>query len=133
MGTLCEAIAVKCDLGYLTRKAYQAKDKQALRGLIVRYDETVLRIERFIKAYRQLWYHDNKPHGFDVQEIRLGGLLLRLKSAKERLLLYLDGKVEKIDELEEKLLDYWTGGEPKGEIFRWWSYPHIATPNKLDR
>ncbi len=128
---LCEAIAVKCDLGYWTRKHYQAKDSAALKALLPRYDEAIERINSFVVAFRNLWYHDNKPHGFDVQELRLGGLLLRMKSAKERLTAYLDGAVSKIDELEETLIDYWTGEEPKGEIARWWSHLQIATPNKM--
>ena len=58
-----------------------------------------------IKAFKEAWYKENKPHGFDVQELRLGGLLLRLKSCKERLKDYIEGKVSIIDELEEEVLD----------------------------
>ena len=38
-----------------------------------------------VAKFRILWYHDNKPHGFDVQEVRLGGLVMRLRSQRDRL------------------------------------------------
>ena len=54
--------------------------------------------------FHTLWYTENKPHGFEVQEARLGGLLYRLGACKKRLLSYLDGKENTLPELEEELL-----------------------------
>ena len=62
-------------------------------------------LEKFIGAFRRLWFTENKPHGFDVQEHRLGGVLLRLRSQKERLEAYLQNG-ESIPELEEEILPY---------------------------
>lgn len=115
MSALASVLAVKYDLGYKTRKAYQGGDKKALAALIPDYKETLTRLEIFVPAFEKLWMKENKPHGFDVQEIRLGGLIQRTKSCTRRLQEYVDGKVEKIDELEEKLVDVWTGGEPVPE------------------
>ena len=56
-----------------------------------------------------MWYTDNKANGFDVQEIRLGGVLQRLESQKERLQAYINGEISKIEELEEKRSEC-TGG-----------------------
>ncbi len=50
------------------------------------------------------WMSENKPHGFEMQDIRLGGLIGRLGSCKERLLSYCNGKIECIPELEEPVL-----------------------------
>ena len=49
---------------------------------------------------------ENIPHGFDVHEIRLGGLYMRLKDCKQRLSLFVKGKIKSIPELEEELLPY---------------------------
>ena len=49
------------------------------------------------------WMAENKPHGFDVQDHRLGGLLQRMRSCMERLQDYRDGRIEAIPELEEKI------------------------------
>ena len=48
----------------------------------------------------------DKPQGFDVQDIRLGGCLRRLESCRHRLLDYVDGKVDSIPELEGELLPF---------------------------
>ena len=52
------------------------------------------------------WMIDNKPYGFDVQDIRLAGVRARVESCRKRILDYLDGKVERIEELECEILPY---------------------------
>jgi hypothetical protein len=67
-------------------------------------------LEEFYLKYQKVWYKENKPHGFDVQDLRFGGLARRLRSCRERLEKYLSGEEKTIAELEEKLLDFY-GGE----------------------
>jgi hypothetical protein len=45
-----------------------------------------------------------------VQDIRLGGLMLRIKHCRERLESYLRGEEDSLPELEEVLLDFWGKG-----------------------
>ncbi|MBQ9784438.1 MAG: beta-N-acetylhexosaminidase [Clostridia bacterium] len=111
---LCRLLSVKYALGSRTRKAYQAGDKEALAALLDDYALASERLEDFYRAFRTLWYTDNKPQGFDVQELRLGGLALRLRSCRERLADYLSGKVDAIPELEEALLPLSIGGALEG-------------------
>ena len=104
---LCDVLAIKYDLGLRTRKAYEAHDKAELECLAK--NEYVLvekRIEAFERAFEKQWFLDNKPHGFDVQEHRLGALLLRTRSCRRRLLDYVNGKIGRIDELDEPLLPF---------------------------
>ena len=49
---------------------------------------------------------ENKPHGFDVQDLRIGGLLYRTESCRQRLLDFADGKLTRIEELDEPLLPF---------------------------
>ena len=49
---------------------------------------------------------ENKPHGFDVQHMRLGTLLYRTDACRRRILDYVNGKLERIEELDEALLPY---------------------------
>ena len=128
---LCEVLELKHELGVNTRNAYQF-DRTKLPKIIEDYNETMLRLERFIVAFRRMWYTDNKPHGFDVQEARLGGLLLRLKSCRDRLQLLVNGKIEKIEELEERILNYFDGTEnlEKG-VFGYNNYKVNVTVNRI--
>ena len=103
---LCKVLAIKYDLGVRTRSAYQEEDKKALKGLIAEYSKAEKAVRAFYDAFKTLWFKENKPHGFDVQDIRFGGLLQRLASCKTRIKDYLAGKVDKIDELEEELLPF---------------------------
>ncbi|MBR2354043.1 MAG: beta-N-acetylhexosaminidase [Clostridia bacterium] len=101
---LADFLAIKYDLGVKTRNAYQSNDKNALAALLSDYDLAADRLRVMIDTFRTLWYKENKPHGFEIQEARLGGLLYRLTSAKNRLSDYLNGTVDSLPELEETLL-----------------------------
>ncbi|MBE6976162.1 MAG: beta-N-acetylhexosaminidase [Ruminococcaceae bacterium] len=100
---LLEVLSVKCDLGIRLRKAYGANDKQALRHFAdVEIPMLIGLVDELYVSYRTQWLTENKPFGLEVQENRFGGLLLRLRSCKDRLVNYLDGRINIIEELEEK-------------------------------
>lgn len=107
MQKLCNVLAVKNDLGVRTRQYYQDGDKNALKELIADYKKVERDLKEFYSAFKELWFRENKPHGFDVQDLRLGGLMNRMKSCRERLEQYVNGEIDAIPELEEKLLDFY--------------------------
>ena len=107
---LCRLLSYKYDLGVRVREAYQVRDEAALKGIVTDFKKTEKAVEAFYQAFRILWHKENKPNGFEVQDARLGGLLLRLKHCRERLEAYLCGKEERLPELEETLLDFWGKG-----------------------
>ena len=107
---LCRVLELKAELGLRTRRAYKAGDTAALKALIFDYQETIRRVCVFRNTLRNAWMKDNKPYGWDIQEMRLGGLKARLADCVERLQEYLDGAVKTIPELEEELLPYATWG-----------------------
>ncbi|MBQ3865354.1 MAG: hypothetical protein II776_00505, partial [Clostridia bacterium] len=122
---LCRVLQNKATLGADLRRAYQAGDREALSALLPRIRRVEKDLARFFEIYRRAWYRENKPHGFDVQEIRLGGLAARLASARERLEEYLrDGTP--IPELDETALP-----PRKGDLFWVSRYTGIATVNPL--
>ena len=67
--------------------------------------EIIKKTEAFYCSFRAQWYLENKPHGFNVQDVRIGGVIMRLKNGKALLEEYLDGKIDRIEELEEELLN----------------------------
>lgn len=119
---LCEVLAVKAELGQKTRHVYaDRKDSGGaeLQALILDYKKAEKKLEKYYRLYKEQWFQENKPHGFDMQDIRLGGLMCRIRSCRERLQALYDGRISVIEELEEKQLDF----DGNGEVFR---KEHIA-------
>ena len=60
-----------------------------------------------------LWFADAKPFGYELLDIRLGGVKTRLESCCRRLRSFLEGRVENLEELEQERLPYWELGDAK--------------------
>ena len=105
--TLCDILTEKFDLGIRTRELYEKGDKEGLRAL-AEGDYTLFceKWEAFYTAFRYQWETVNKTYGFEMQDMRLGGLLVRVKNCKRRLLDLADGKLDGIAELEEAILPH---------------------------
>ena len=120
---LANALAIKAPLGIKTREAYLSGDKTKLSEIAAEYDELLIRLEELHKAFQKLWFSENKPHGFDVHDIRLGGLIMRVKSCKVRLEEYIKGEIQSIPELEEPVI------EASINHGGWW--PEVSSPNSV--
>lgn len=106
LACLCDVLSEKSDLGVRTRAAYQAGDRAALLLLAEgAYVRTLEHLHAFHAAFEKQWLYENKPHGFEVQDIRIGGVIQRVASCRERLLQYAEGALDSIPELEETLLE----------------------------
>jgi hexosaminidase len=82
-------------------------------------------------AHRKQWFAINKPFGWEVIDMRYGGLLSRIDTAIMRVQEYLDGQVDRIEELEETRL-YFDGclkPEKPGNCRFNNPYFRIVTPN----
>lgn len=130
---LCKVMDIKARLGLNTRKIYKTGDKNALRNLANNeYAKVIKAMREFYSSFETYWMKDRKPHGFDVQDIRLGGLIQRLEHCKKMLLDYANGKTDKIAEIEEELLDF--RGHNKDYhpgSSTWNQYQYIVTVNEL--
>ena len=127
---LCRLMKIKYTLGYRTRNAYKNGDKEELQLIIKDFSKAIRYTQDFINYFRKMWFTDSKPHGFDVQDLRLGGVIQRLKANQQRLIDYVNGKVVKIDELEEALVNVLVGEKQKC-IPSCNNFLKIATPNSL--
>ncbi len=106
LGALCKVMQIKATLGIRTRKAYKKKKKDELIAIADDYYECVSRLKDFYECFRALWHKENKGFGFEIQDVRLGGLIWRLKSCRERILAYAAGNMPQIEELETEVLPY---------------------------
>ena len=124
-------LSIKYDLGYRTRVAYQNKDEAGLKKLVLDYKKAERLLRSFHKIAQNVWLTDNKPNGFEVQEIRIGGLLLRIQSCREKLEKYLKKEISVIEELEVEVVDYYGKAEQTKIIPSCWGYAHASTVNRI--
>lgn len=127
---LCHVLAAKFDLGVRTRNAYLAGNHAAIQELLGEYDALLSSLDDFYTAYESQWMMENKPHGFDVIDLRLGGLRQRILHCKARLIAYQNGTLSQIEELEEPVLDCHCQPEGTGmpsDLANWWH--RVATAN----
>lgn len=119
---LCETLAEKCDLPRVIKNAYDAGDKDALRSIAAALPKNVESIERFYDAYYSYWLRFNKTMGWERFSSMLGGLMMRLKHVAKILSDYADGKIERIEELEQERLPLTKNSDGKITCMRDWYY-----------
>ena len=99
---LADVLSIKAELGKRIRAAYGKGDKESLRAIA--YNDIPALLQKFdvyCAAYERQWMKENKPFGFEVQNIRLGGLKNRIEYAGRTIERYVDGELKEIGELEE--------------------------------
>lgn len=105
---LLRVLALKCDMGIRLRRDYIAKDKQALLKDCEDIRKLKQAMQSLHKAMSCLWLSNNKAIGLDRIDLRFGGVMLRLDRAAERVTDYVNGKTERLEELDELRLMYST-------------------------
>ena len=108
LSDLCSVLEKKYDLGVRLRKAYKAGNKADIAEIARQMPTVIERLDKFYNSFSNLWYTENKPFGFEVQDARIGGLRLRIQACEKRIEDYLKGKIDKIDELEIDILPHRT-------------------------
>jgi len=131
LAALCETLALKCDVGVQLKEAYDNNNIEQLRGVKNKLFDVLAAVERFHICIEAQWMTECKPFGYEVQDIRLGGLETRLKTTARRIQEYIDGKTDRLEELEEERLyfDCRTTEEPLITVENTWS--RIATASLL--
>lgn len=127
---LCRVLAKKADLGIRTRRAYR-QGKESLSPVVEDFRQVEDELERFYEAFRYQWFRENKASGFDVQDIRLGALIQRIKSCRARLEAYMAGEIDSIEELEVEVLDFEGGPEWAQKPVRYNQWGNMVTANVL--
>ncbi len=128
LSALCDFLSVKFELGKRLRVAYQAGEKIALEEIYKDIKRAEAKLIKFENAHKNRWDKDCYPQGYDVQDVRIGALKQRLKTARERLRKYLDGKEDRILELEAKLLPSNPWGD---ELLTFGKWKDIITVNTI--
>ncbi|MNV17515.1 hypothetical protein D3C71_1083050 [compost metagenome] len=128
---LCAVLKQKSEIGLELKRAYDSGDKAVLRRIAEDIlPEISLGVQKLRAAHRKQWLSMFKPFGWEVLDIRYGGVVSRLDTASMRLLEYADGKLERIEELEQERLLYSTTNRFTDKGAGWCSYYYrMASPN----
>ncbi|ULO06877.1 beta-N-acetylhexosaminidase [Paenibacillus sp. 19GGS1-52] len=127
---LCSVLALKADAGIRITDAYLSGNKQELE-VIVRelLPEIRARVERLRSYHLERWHVVNKAFGWDIIDLRYGGLFMSLNTAIARISAYLAGTVDRLEELEEKRLLH-QGQEGLVDCYL---YKHMPTPSRISQ
>ena len=116
IAALCDVLALKSELGKELRTAYLADDKAAVKTIA---DEKIpaarASVETFRQTLRTQWMKENKSFGFDVLDIRIGGVLMQMDTAIYTINRWLNGEIDRIEELDAARLEYWPMGSYKND------------------
>lgn len=121
--TLCEVLEYKYTLGVRTREAYKNGD---VKEVIERYKKCEELLPSFYQAMKKRWDIEEKPFGFEVIDLRLGGVKQRLAHCREVLERFDRGEIQKIEELEVEILE-------TGKYLHNNEWLRVVSPNYLER
>ncbi|RJE86117.1 beta-N-acetylhexosaminidase [Paenibacillus sp. 1011MAR3C5] len=128
---LAAVLKVKSEIGIELKRAYDAGDKETLKRIAT---ETLPLISKAVSelraAHRAQWLSMFKVFGWEVIDIRYGGVINRLDTASMRLIDYVEGRIDRVEELEQERLLYSTTNRFNNKGAGWCSYYYrMASPN----
>jgi hypothetical protein len=129
---LCLVLEIKVDLGKNIRDAYIHDNKETLREIADTQIPVLLkRLEDFYKSFRRQWNIENKSFGFEIQTIRIGGLMQRVKDVQGILSAYLKREISEIAELKEpqKAFHYFEQNDIRSLNYNLWI--NTVSPSKI--
>jgi len=131
---LCKVLKIKSNLGLKIKKAYDLNDIKHLNHIVKNVlpllEKNVIALKN---ANKKMWFKINKPFGWEVYDLRYGGLISRINSTKERLNDYITKKISCIEELEQERL-YYDGKNREKNVSDIYSnrYYKMASPNSFE-
>ncbi|KAF9131267.1 hypothetical protein BGW39_002050 [Mortierella sp. 14UC] len=88
---VAQVLHLKCHLHSRMTIAYRSDNRQELYELTEgRLVDLQVAVDRLWKYHREMWHRSNKPFGWEVVEMRYGGLRTRLLTMRDRVLEYLE-------------------------------------------
>ena len=131
---LTDLLVNKADFGVRLTRAYRANDREALAAMAAECDTVIQKIDALRAEHRASWMAYNKPFGWEVHDVRYGGLRARFETVKGSITDYLAGTLCTIEELEAERLRFDCLPEdaaPFGKQFFWYSYSRYVTAGRL--
>ena len=132
LADLSSVLELKYTLGLRTREAYRSGNRTSVAALLPDYEEIERRLKQFYAAFTYQWEAEAKPHGFEKQDLRIGGLIARLSHCRKILAEYAEGKKDRIESLEEDILTPLSEKTPASTPIRYNNWLYTANNNELE-
>ena len=87
-------------------------------------------MEALREIWRKLWYSTNRIYGFEIIDVRLGGVAARMESAEALMIDFAAGKIDTIEPLSEEPLPY--TDLPGGCLRGSYAWGEIVSSSKAD-
>jgi hexosaminidase len=128
---LARVLSVKAEMGLRLKTAYDQKDKGKMVSLLEDIKELTKEVGVLRQKHREVWFSLYKPFGWEVLELRYGGLEARLETTQFRIQQWLEDKITNIEELEaERLIHDGPNGIVDGSLGNHF-YHRIATAGNI--
>jgi hexosaminidase len=105
--SLFELLEKKCFIAERLKPAYDKNDRGFLKVCQQTHlPELFLLVKKMKQIHKEQWHSTYKPFGWEVLDIRYGGLLARIETAIERIGDFLEGRLDSLPELDEPRLSH---------------------------
>ncbi len=107
LSKLSRVLSLKTNIAKRIRRAYKENDLTELKKLVNDLKRLKRYLSTFYESFYKMWHYESKDFGFDVCDLRIGGVEKRVEVAINKLNKYLLDKNNIIDELSEDNLDFY--------------------------
>ena len=97
---LAKLLGEKIGLRMKLEQAYETKNFEMMKEVLVKVDLMIDLHNQLDASFRKLWVQRNKFVGLDTIQRRLAGLARRYRELSDRIRELIEGKIDKIEELE---------------------------------
>lgn len=127
---LARTLKVKCHFHLLAGKTVRAGDREGARICAELAQVAQEELEILRRRWRELWYSTNRIYGFEIIDVRIGGVAARMESASQLMADFAAGRIETIEPLAEEPLPY--TDLPGGCLRGSYAWGEIVSSSKAD-
>ncbi len=125
---VADVLSLKAEIGRRLTAAYKSRSTL----LLEEYAQDILpdlfeRVEALRLAHKSLWYATYKSLGWDIMDLRYGGLLIRIQTCIEQVEAFLNGDEDALCDLDEPRLPYDGIEDVPNMVY----YGDIVSPSRL--
>lgn len=127
---LARALKVKCAFHLRAGRTVRSNDRAGAAECAAIAKEAAAELEKLRVTWRELWYATNRIYGFEIIDVRVGGVAARMESAAVLMEAFAAGRIETIEPLAEEPLPY--TDLPGGALRGSYAWGEIVSSSKAD-